>query len=338
MTYRAILAASAALALYLAGTAASAQTADKSIALSNNYAGNSWRQAMINSWEEVTGKAVADGIVGSADAFTTAENSATEQAAQLQNMILQGYDAIVLNSASPTALNGAVKEACDAGITVVSFDGVVTEPCAWRIAVDFKKMGSDQIAYLAERYPDGGKLLEIRGLPGTSVDEEIHAGIVEGVKAHPQFEVVREVQGDWTQTVAQKSVASVLASLPEVVGVVTQGGDGYGAAQAFKAAGREVPTIIMGNRHDELTWWKEQKDANGYETFSQSIAPGVSTLAFWVAQQILDGKDVPKDLVVPTLRIDQDGLAEGLEMTPEGGVTNQEYTQDQAAELISSAK
>jgi ribose transport system substrate-binding protein len=28
---------------------------------------------------------------------------------------------------------------------------------------------------------------------------------------------------------------------------------------------------------------------------SVSIAPGVSTLAFWVAQMILDGKDVPKD-------------------------------------------
>jgi ribose transport system substrate-binding protein len=55
------------------------------------------------------------GIVAAADAFTTAENSATEQAAQIQNMILQGYDAIVINAASPTALNGAVKEACDAG-------------------------------------------------------------------------------------------------------------------------------------------------------------------------------------------------------------------------------
>ena len=33
------------------------------------------------------------------------------------------------------ALNGAVKEACDAGVIVVSFDGIVTEPCAWRIAV-----------------------------------------------------------------------------------------------------------------------------------------------------------------------------------------------------------
>ncbi|MDY8107963.1 ABC transporter substrate-binding protein [Fulvimarina sp. 2208YS6-2-32] len=338
MKQRVILTASAAVILCLGAAGANAQSAGKSIALSNNYAGNSWRQAMIESWEETTSKAVEEGVVGSADAFTTAENSATEQAAQLQNMILQGYDAIVLNSASPTALNGAVKEACDAGITVVSFDGVVTEPCAWRIAVDFKKMGTDQIDYLAKRYPDGGKLLEIRGLPGTSVDEEIHAGIVEGVKNHPNFEVVREVQGDWTQTVAQKSVASVLPSLPDVVGVVTQGGDGYGAAEAFKAAGREVPTIIMGNRSDELGWWKEQKDANGYETFSQSIAPGVSTLAFWVAQAILDGKDVPKDLVVPTLRIDQDGLAEGIEMTPDGGVTNQEYTREQAAELVSSAK
>ena len=64
----------------------------------------------------------------------------------------------------------------------------------------------------------------------------------------------------------------------------------------------------MGNRQDELAWWKEQKDANGYETMSVSIAPGVSTLAFWVAQQILDGKEVPKDLTVPFLRIDQDDL------------------------------
>ena len=89
---------------------------------------------------------------------------------------------------------------------------------------------------------------------------------------------------------------------------MTQGGDGYGAAQAFKAAGRPTPLIIMGNRQDELAWWKEQKDADGYETMSVSIAPGVSTLAFWVAQQILDGKDVPKDLVVPFLRMDQDNF------------------------------
>lgn len=322
--------------MVLAGGVALADTSEKRIALSNNYAGNSWRQAMLRSWDKVTSEAVADGVVAAADPFTTAENQVTEQAAQIQNLILQGYDAIVLNAASPEGLNGAVKEACDAGITVVSFDGVVTEPCAWRIAVDFKQMGKDEVIYLAEHMPDGGNLLEIRGLAGVFVDDEISAGIHEGVAENEQFEIVGSVHGDWAQDVAQKAVAGILPSLPEIVAVVTQGGDGYGAAQAFAAAGRPTPVIIMGNRHDELTWWKEQKDASGYQTTSVSIAPGVSTLAFWVAQQILDGQDVPKDLVVPFLRIDQDNLEDNLATTEEGGVANVEYSLEDAKAVIAS--
>lgn len=313
---------------------AAKNTAKKRIALSNNYAGNSWRQAMLKSWEKVTKKAVKAGVVAEAQAFTTSENQATEQAAQIQNMILQGYDAIVINAASPTALNGAVKQACDAGIVVVSFDGVVTEPCAWRIAVDFKKMGAVQLDYLAKRMPKGGNVLEIRGLAGVFVDDEIHAGILAGVKKHPKFKIVGSVHGDWAQTVAQKNVAGILPSLPKVAAVVTQGGDGYGAAQAFKAAGRPTPLIIMGNRQDELSWWKEQKDANGYETMSVSIAPGVSTLAFWVAQQILAGEKVSKDMVVPFLQINQKSLEKDLANTEKGGVANVEYTQADAIRTI----
>ncbi len=311
-----------------------AATADKKIALSNNYAGNSWRQAMLKSWDKVTSKAVADGIVAEAPAFTTAENQVTEQASQIQNLILQGYDAIVINAASPDALNGVVKQACDAGITVVSFDGIVTEPCAYRIAVDFKKMGEIQVDYLAGRIPDGGNLLEIRGLAGVFVDDEISAGIHNGVANHPQFKIIGSVHGNWAQDVTQKAVAGILPSLAEVKGVVTQGGDGYGAAQAFKAAGRPTPLIIMGNRHDELTWWKEQKDANGYETMSVSIAPGVSTLAFWVAQMILDGQTIPHDLTVPFLQIDQDNLEDNLNNTEKGGVANVEYSLEDAKNVV----
>ncbi len=315
-------------------TPAVADTADKRIALSNNYAGNSWRQAMLTSWDKITSAAVKDGVVASADAFTTAENQVTEQAAQIQNLILQGYDAIVINAASPDALNGAVEEACAAGIKVISFDGIVTAPCAWRIAIDFKQMGKEQLVYLAKHMPDGGNLLEIRGLAGVFVDDEISAGIHEGVAENSQFKIVGSVHGDWAQDVSQKAVAGILPSLPEITGVVTQGGDGYGAAQAFKAAGRPMPLIIMGNRQDELKWWKEQKDANGYKTMSVSIAPGVSTLAFWVAQQILDGADVPKELTVPFLRVDQDDLEEKLAGTEEGSVANVEYSLDDAKKVI----
>lgn len=326
-----------AAAIAMATTTVQADTSDARIALSNNYAGNSWRQAMLQSWEEVGAGAVSEGVVAAADAFTTSENQATEQAAQIQNMILQGYDAIVVNAASPTALNGAIKEACDAGVTVVSFDGIVTEPCAWRIAVDFEEMGRLQVEYLASRIPDGGNLLEIRGLAGVFVDDEISAGIHKGVEEYPQFEIVGSVHGDWAQDVAQKAVAGILPSLPEVVGVVTQGGDGYGAAQAFKAAGRDTPLIVLGNRQDEMAWWAEQRDANGYETMSLSIAPGVASLAFWVAQQILDGADVPKDLSVPFLKVTQDTLDEALATTPEGSVATTDYSLEDAKGVIAGA-
>ena len=235
-----------------------------------------------------------------ADVFTTSDKAVPTQAAQIQNLILQSYDAIVINASSPDALNGAVKQACDAGIVVVSFDGLVTEPCAYRVVVDFKEMGRQEIVQMAKFQPKGGNLLEIRGLAGTSIDDAIHAGIVAGVAAHPQFKIVASVTGDWDQTTAQKAVATVLPSLPPIVGIVDQGGDGYGAAQAFAAAGRPRPTIIMGNRQDELQWWKEQKAKDGYTTWSASIAPGVSTLAFWVAQQVLGGRrDIPQNRNLP---------------------------------------
>jgi ribose transport system substrate-binding protein len=286
---------------------AHADTKTMRIAFSNNYAGNSWRQAMLKSYDIVTKKAVADGIVASADVFTTADKEVPTQAAQIQNLILQGYNAIVINASSPDALNGAIKQATDAGIVVVSFDGIVTEPSAYRV------------------------------LAGTSIDDAIHSGIAEGVKEHPEFKIVNSVEGDWDQTTAQKAIATVLSSLPDIAGVVDQGGDGYGAAQAFAAAGRKEPIIIMGNRQDELEWWKEQKAKNGYTTWSASIAPGVSTLAFWVAQQILDGhKDIPHDLLVPYLAFDQNNFEAALTTIPKGGVASHEYTQDEAKAAIAS--
>jgi ribose transport system substrate-binding protein len=203
------------------------------------------------------------------------------------------------------------------------------------VVVDFKDMGEKEVEFLNGRLPKGGNLLEIRGLAGTSIDQSIHDGIAAGVAKYPQFKIVGSVNGDWAEDVAQKAVAGILPSLPELVGVVDQGGDGYGAAQAFKAAGRPTPTIIMGNRQDELAWWKEQKAANGYVTWSASIAPGVSTLAFWVAQQILDGhKDIPHDLLVPYLSFTQDDFEAALPNIPVGGVASTEYTQDDAIKAI----
>lgn len=331
------IALAAALLASAPGLASAADTSGKRVAMSNNYAGNSWRQAMLASWEKAGKAAVAGKQLAEVRSFTTAENQATEQAAQIQNLTLQGFDAIVVNASSPTALNGAIKQACDAGIVVVVFDSSVTEPCAYVVGVDFRRMGAMQVEYMAGRGLKGN-LLEIRGLAGGFVDEEIHAGITEALKSHPEFKVVSSVHGNWTQTVAQKEVAGVLPTLPEVAAVVTQGGDGYGAAQAFRAAGRPTPAIFMGNREDELTWWKQQRDANGYQTMSAAISPGCSTFALWVAQQVLSGAKVPKRFVLPITVVEQATLDENLKLTAPGGVTTINYSQQDVIDFIAKLK
>lgn len=308
-------------------------TSGKKIAFSNSFAGNSFRQVMVKSWQEVTAKAIQDKIIAGAT-VVSANNNPTEQASQVQNMILEGYNAIAILAGSDTALNGVVKDACDAGITVVAFAGVVTEPCAYVVDYNWSSYGQQEVDYVAKKLGGKGNLLEIRGIAGDSVDKAISEGIHAAVAKYPDIKIVGTVYGQWTATTAQKEVATILPSLPQVDAVVDQGGDGFGAAQAFKAAGRPMPIIVMGNRQDELAWWLKEKDANGYSTFSISATPSVSQVAFWVAQQILAGKSVPKKIEVPLLRIDDSTAAAWLKATPEGGVANPLYAQDLVAKII----
>jgi ribose transport system substrate-binding protein len=318
---------------------AGADTAGKRIALSNNYAGNSWRQAMLQSWDKVGKQAIADKLIAAADPFTTADKEAPTQAAQIQNLVLEGYNAIVLDAASPEALNGAVKSACEAGVIVVAFDGLVTEPCAYKVTVDLAETyGAEEVRQIAKRLPKGGNILYIRGLAGTSIDDDITRGVKAEMAKHPALKIVNEIYGNWDQTTAQKAVATVLPSLPEIAAVLDQGGDAYGAAQAFQAAGRPRPLIMLGNRQDELVWWKQQVDGGGYDSWSGSEAPGMVTFAFWVAQQILDGRDVPKAVPMGILTIEQPDLDKYLKTTPVGGVANVEYTQDEVIKAIDAAK
>ncbi len=312
-----------------------ADTSEKRIAFSINYAGNTFRQQMIHAFEETAAQAVSDHMIAEGKVFVTSENSVTEQAAQVRSLILQGYDAIVITAASGDALNGAVREACDAGISVVTFDGLVTEPCAYKIEVDYRDLGWKQGTYMKERFPDGGNLLQIRGIAGIPAEQEISDGHVSGIEGS-KLKIVGTVYGQWTQTVAQKEVSAILPTLPKIDGVLTEGGDGFGAAQAFAEAGRPTPLIYLGNRYDELLWWKQQRDANGYETRSVASNPAASTLAFWVAQQLLAGQDVPNKLPDGLLEIGPEDLDSALAELKPGEVAAHSYSRQEVVDLIAA--
>lgn len=329
------LASASLLALSMAALPAFAKsTAQDGIALSNSYAGNGWRQQMLKMWTLASDQAIKDHTVAKTK-IVNSNNSASQQESQIEDLILQGWKAIVIDAASPTALNGVIAKACRAGVVVVVFDSLATAPCAYKVAYDYRHMGVIETKFVGKALNGKGNVLEVRGIAGTSVDNDIHQGITDGFKKYPGIKLVGSVHGNWTQSVAQKQVAGILPSLPSVQAVVTQGGDGYGTYEAFKSAGRPIPLIIMGNRQDELELWDTlQKQKGGYHTMSLSSAPGVSSIAFWVAQRVLAGEKVPKVVHVPLLIIRADQLDNWLKVMPPGSVATPLYSQEWTENLI----
>src|SRR5579863_9119861 len=93
------------------------------IALSNSYYGNTWRRQMVEAFKTAAEEAKKAGTIGDY-IIENGDGSVNQQVSQLNGLILKGVDAIAINAASPTALNGVIEKACAAGIKVIAFDSI----------------------------------------------------------------------------------------------------------------------------------------------------------------------------------------------------------------------
>ena len=154
------------------------------------------------------------------------------QISAINNFIDSGYDAIVVNAQNPTAFAPVIKRAKQAGVMLVAFDNTLDTEDAINVNVDQKGLGVLWADWLIKHVPDGGKVLEVRGVAGTSVDTDRHNGIHETLDASGKNWEVTEVVGKWDDGVAQKATADAIATNGPFDGITAQGGD-TGVVQAM---------------------------------------------------------------------------------------------------------
>ena len=270
------------------------------IGFSNSYNGNTYRQAMEGYLKEAAEELQKTGEVSEVIFAESNQNNST-QVQQIENFILQGVDAIIIDPGSATALNGAIQEASDAGIPcIIINDGPVSSEAELCYQINYDTIA--QMGYLTEYVCEaiGGKgnIIELRGTAGSEFDNIAHEGVLKVLEKYPDIKVVAEIYTDWTGSKAQSELASVLPTLDKVDGVVTQGGDSYAAVQAFQSAGLDLPIIGGDNRGYFLKWWANEAP-EGYDTVSVSSNPWDGATGLYVAVDILDGKDVPKEMIHP---------------------------------------
>lgn len=285
---------------------------------------------MVKIFQDTAEKAKAQGLIKGYSVNNTSENTATEQIAQIQSLILRKPSAILVNSASPTALNPVITQACNAGIVVITFDSVASAPCEYNEQADLAKFGAQGADGVINAMHGQGNVIVVRGVIGSAPEKVIYDAQMAEIKKNPGIKVVSELQGEASNSVTQQAVQAALPSLPPIQGVIT-GGSTYGALQAFQSAGRPLPFGNFSNDGTELALWNQIKSGNpSFSSTSVRPDPGQSALCFWEALEILKGHKIPKNLTSPNLVINDADLSRWLAVTPESATAAWQWTQAEA--------
>ncbi|MEA3164974.1 MAG: ribose transport system substrate-binding protein, partial [Verrucomicrobiota bacterium] len=144
----------------------------------------------------------------------------------------------------------------------------------------------------------------------------------------PGINVIGEIYGQATTSVAQSAVSNILPTLKNVDAVIAQGGgDDIGIVQAFEQSGRKLPIIQGGGSSNFLKWWDDQNKKGTYPTVSANTAPGIGGAAFWLTLAVLNGENVPKVIKMPGASVTLENLKDYASLPP-GQIVSPSYSQD----------
>jgi ribose transport system substrate-binding protein len=277
-----------------AGGSAAAGEGSYHIGVSNTVQGNGWREEMICSI-----KAQAK-VSGAVEQMTIAHRN-TDAAGQLEdirNLIANDVDAIIVNPVSPDAVNAALEEAIDAGITVVAVDQAVTAEGAYLLANNQEEYGYRGAQWLFEHLGGSGNVVYMRGAAGATADTDRDAGFQRALEEYPDIEVVAETQTGWDQATGAAQINEVIASGQEFDGVWTSGIDNV-IVDALVDADQVVPVVGA----DNAGFVQQLLEVEGLEGAAVTNPASVGGAGVTLALQILNGEapDDPAVLVDPVV-------------------------------------
>jgi len=239
-----------------------------------------------------------------------AESKDDKQISDLADLQTKNCDALIVAPNTTDALTPAVDRACQAGLPVVVFDRGVTTNCPVTFVhpIGGYAFGAADAEFIAQQVGRGGKVLALRILPGVDVLENRWAG-AKVVFDKAGVNVVGVEFNNADPAKAKNIVSDYLQRFPDLKGVWLDAGfASIATVEAFQDAGKPPPALTGEDEQDFLELWKKDKlnaIASTYPTYQWRTAVIAAT-------DILSGKQVPKEWVLPQPVITSDTLDQWL--------------------------
>ncbi|TLU73096.1 substrate-binding domain-containing protein [Lichenicoccus roseus] len=287
------------------------------IAFANGFIGNGWRVQMIQTLRAYAAQPdVAKQIKELRIVSVGTDVSA--QIAAMDNFINAGFDAILIDANSPTAFKPVLRRAQKAGVLIVSFDNTFDrtgkETNLIQVNQDQRAMGQMMGDWLNSTMKEKKSVLEVRGVPGNSVDRDRHEGFRAAMAKDPGVQIT-EVVGNWDDGTGQKAVADALAVHGNFDGIYTQGGS-IGVTHAVMDAGKGfIPIAGEGENGFRKLIVAHANDGLLGDSAGQS--PALVAVALKAALAALDGRALPQEIAVPIPEANYKTLVAGKTYFPD---------------------
>jgi inositol transport system substrate-binding protein len=176
------------------------------------------------------------------------QGSTPKQTADVEAAIIQGVDGIIISPNEVDAMAPALQQAVDAGVPVVTIDRRVDNvPGIFaHVGADNVKGGEAQGQLIMSLFPDGAKVFNLQGQPGSSPAIDRNAGVHNVLDQHADkypfvFEQTAQFKRDQGLSVTESGLAG-MAEPPDVI-VAANDDMALGAIEAIKASGQDIPVI-----------------------------------------------------------------------------------------------
>lgn len=237
-----------------------------------------------------------------------ADKDNSKQVQQVESFITQKVNLLIISPNESTPLTQVVKKAYDANIPVIVLDRKVDGDSytTW-IGADNVEIGRKAGEFISQKLlPQGGPIVEIRGLSGSTPAKERHDGFMQGIQGK-NINIVAEGDGGWERDGGKQQADQMLKAHPEVKVIYSQN-DPMGEAAKLAAQDAGKPDIQV-TGIDGLPI-----ESGGIRAVQQGrlaatlVYPTGSKEAVETAKQILVDckKDVPKKQTLPTELVTKD--------------------------------
>ena len=119
---------------------------------------------------------------------------------QVNQFVDEGVDLLIISPNQLSAISKAVERAFDKGIPVILYDRKTnSDKYTAFIGCDNYAIGNSMGKFIAQQLKGKGRIVEIRGLEGSSPALERHRGFMDAIKPYPGIQVVASEGGNWKE-------------------------------------------------------------------------------------------------------------------------------------------